>query len=227
MVLWFIERFHFYKIEFLVFVLTFFSMILFLSPSGHYLFITLTKAAPLFMGFLKFFLFASFGELISIRISAKAWRIPRGFLYSACLWGFIGSMVSLSFEFYSSGIKHLLSIGMLPGKESRLSYAFFTSLFNNLTFAPVMMSFHKLCHTYLELRFEKGKRNCSYEDVVDSIDWKNFFTTVCLKKIPLFWIPIHTLNFLLPPDYRVLVASVLSMVLGIFLTQKKKACSQS
>jgi hypothetical protein len=37
------------------------------------------------------------------------------------------------------------------------------------------------------------------------------------KTIPFFWIPAHTITFLLPPQYRVLYAALLSVVLGILL----------
>ena len=35
--------------------------------------------------------------------------------------------------------------------------------------------------------------------------------------IPLFWIPAHTVTFLLPTQYRTLFAALLSVVLGILL----------
>ena len=184
------------------------------------LFTNLTESFPLCMGFLKFFFFASLGELISYRISLKKWAFPRAFLAKAFLWGFIGVLVSFSFQFYSTGVKGLLLGGKLPFPELALSFAFFTSLTNNLTFAPLMMSFHKICHTYLDRLFEKKGGRISFENLMDSIAWKEFFKKVCLKKIPFFWIPIHTVTFLLPDVYRVLFASVLSCFLGIFLTLK-------
>jgi len=42
--------------------------------------------------------------------------------------------------------------------------------------------------------------------------------------IPFFWIPAHTITFLLPGEYRILFAAVLGIVLGVFLavaTMKK------
>lgn len=167
------------------------------------------------MGFLKFALLASLGELISFRFSLGAWAFPRGFFYKVFLWGFVGLFVAFSFEFYSAGVKGLLQKGKLPFGESQIAFAFFTSLLNNLTFAPLMMSFHKFWHTYIDLNFE---RKTSLEKTLDSISWKNFLGFICLKKIPFFWIPVHTLTFLLPEAYRVLFASFLSLVLGVLLT---------
>jgi prepilin signal peptidase PulO-like enzyme (type II secretory pathway) len=45
---------------------------------------------------------------------------------------------------------------------------------------------------------------------------------VVLKTIPLFWIPVHTITFMLPPHYRVVIAAYLSIVLGVFLVYSNK-----
>jgi hypothetical protein len=37
------------------------------------------------------------------------------------------------------------------------------------------------------------------------------------KTIPFFWIPAHTITFLLPPELRVLFAAALGIVLGVIL----------
>ena len=44
------------------------------------------------------------------------------------------------------------------------------------------------------------------------------------KTIPLFWVPAHTITFMLPPEYRVLFAALLGVMLGVFMslaTRKK------
>jgi hypothetical protein len=43
-----------------------------------------------------------------------------------------------------------------------------------------------------------------------------------MKTIPLFWIPAHTITFSLPPEYRVLMASFLSIALGGILAFAKR-----
>ena len=181
-------------------------------------FLLLTKDCPLLMGFFKFALFASAGELIALRVALRKWHFPQSFFFRILLWGVVGVAVAFSFDFYSLGVKSLQLKGKLPGAESLLAFAFFTSFFNNLTFAPLMMSFHKLSHVFLERLLEGKDKRLSLEAAVDSVDWKAFFKKVCLKKIPFFWLPAHTLTFLLPDMYRVLFAAFLSLLLGIFLT---------
>jgi hypothetical protein len=58
--------------------------------------------------------------------------------------------------------------------------------------------------------------------VVDKIDFYGFISFVVLKTIPIFWIPAHTVTFLLPPEYRVLMAAFLSIALGGILAFAKR-----
>jgi len=37
------------------------------------------------------------------------------------------------------------------------------------------------------------------------------------RTIPFFWIPAHTITFLLPPEFRVLFAALLGIALGLIL----------
>jgi hypothetical protein len=90
----------------------------------------------------------------------------------------------------------------------------------NLTFAPTMMLTHRMTDTWLDLRYE-GKY-AGVADVVACIDWNGFVSFVLLKTIPLFWIPAHTVTFLLPPEYRVMMAAMLSIALGAILAFAKK-----
>ncbi|NTV18536.1 MAG: Mpv17/PMP22 family protein, partial [Bacteroidales bacterium] len=48
-----------------------------------------------------------------------------------------------------------------------------------------------------------------------------FLKFVVGKTIPLFWIPAHTITFMLPDQYKVLFAASLSIVLGLILSYAK------
>lgn len=66
----------------------------------------------------------------------------------------------------------------------------------------------------------------SFGEVLDRIDWKGFVTFVVCKTIPVFWIPAHTVTFMLAPEYRVMMAAMLSIALGgILAFAKKKAAA--
>ncbi|MCR8744072.1 hypothetical protein [Romboutsia lituseburensis] len=95
---------------------------------------------------------------------------------------------------------------LLPGGKSKFVFAFFTSTIMNLTFAPTFMFTHKITDTYLDMKYESIK-DISMKSIADRIDLNRFLSLVIGKTIPLFWIPAHTIIFLIPGEYRVLFAA--------------------
>jgi hypothetical protein len=184
------------------------------------MFVTQTAIHPFLIGFAKFFVLATMGELLALRIVTGTWSAPKGLLQRAVIWGLLGVVIVLIFDIFAGGVMGSLKKGLLPGADSKLAFAFFVSTIMNLTFAPTMMLTHRLTDTWLDLRYE-GK-GTTLVDVVARIDWKGFVSFVLFKTIPIFWIPAHTLTFLLPPEYRVLAAAVLSIALGAILAFAKK-----
>lgn len=189
-------------------------------PATHQMFIAATAAHPYLVGFAKFFVLATMGELLAIRIVAGAWKAPGSLLLRAIVWGFLGMAIVLVFEVFAGGVSAVLRKGLLPGGDSRLAFAFFVSAVMNLTFGPAMMLAHRMTDTFIDLRGE-GK-GTGVSAIVARIDWKGFVSFVLFRTIPIFWIPAHTLTFLLPPEYRVLAAATLSLALGAILAFAKK-----
>ena len=189
-------------------------------PGTRQVFEFLTKAHPYLIGFAKFFVLATMGELLALRIVTGAWAAPRGLVQRAVIWGLLGMSIVLIFDVLAGGVAGSIKKGMLPGGESKLAFAFFVSTIMNLTFAPAMMLTHRMTDTWLDLRYE-GK-GASVPEIVARIDWKGFVSFVLLRTIPVFWIPAHTVTFLLPPEYRVLMAALLSIALGAILAFAKK-----
>jgi hypothetical protein len=93
----------------------------------------------------------------------------------------------------------------------------------NLFFAPTFMLFHRITDRYIELGDGQLKKiiHVPFKEVVDHIDFHHFLNFIVFKTIPLFWIPAHTLTFLLPENYRVLMAAYLSVILGFILSITK------
>ncbi|MEZ6853814.1 hypothetical protein [Halodesulfovibrio aestuarii] len=54
-------------------------------------------------------------------------------------------------------------------------------------------------------------------DRFKEIDWNIMWGLVLKKTIPFFWIPTHTITFLLPPDLRILFAAMLGLALNVIL----------
>ncbi len=178
-------------------------------------FLSFAKNLPLVAGFTKFFVLATIGDFIGLRIKEGSWKKPNYLIAKAFVWGLIGVVIVLIFSIFSSGVEFLQAENILPFEGSLFAFALFTSILMNLTFAPTMMAFHRITDTYLNLRSDN--KNVSFKDAVDDIKWNQFFSFIVLKTIPLFWIPAHTITFLLPNEYRVIFAAALGIILGLIL----------
>ncbi len=191
----------------------------------HQVFVELSTVHPYLMGFLKVGILATFGEILSARIKNGYYKIPVGLFYRFIIWGFLGMVFVFTFELFFSGTRTLLEKNLLPYLRSQAKFfnAFYSSVLMNLIFAPTFMSLHRITDTYIELGEGKISKIFSLrlENVVKSVQWDKFVGFVVLKTIPFFWIPAHTITFLLPSTYRVLTAALLSIVLGVLLSLKK------
>jgi hypothetical protein len=196
---------------------------LLLIPATHAVIISATLAHPYMMGFVKFFILATLGELLAIRIVGGKWSKPHGMAYKSAIWGVVGMMIVLMFEIYLSGVGGAAKKGLLfagGGTMGAVLAAFFISASMNLTFAPVFMAVHRMTDTYIDMRAEG--LSPSWPQVIAKIDWHGFITFVVAMTIPFFWIPAHTVTFLLPPEYRVLTAAYLSIALGAVLSYARR-----
>ncbi len=192
-------------------------------PQTHQIFIQLTSNHPYLMGFVKFSILATMGELLALRLAKKAWSLPAGLLFKVAIWGLIGVMITFMFSFYSAGVSSMLEgLNTSTGNRllSTLFRAFLTSLTMNLTFGIVFMALHRMTDTYIEMRFNRKKP--SLKELTQTINWDAFISFVVFKTIPLFWIPAHTITFLLPSYYRVVVAAYLSIILGVILVYARR-----
>lgn len=197
------------------------ALVLFVaSPATHTIFMNFTAAHPYLSGFIKFGILATMGELLALRIINKKYQKPYALGIRAILWGLIGMLITLMFQIFGGGIISAMDKGLLPGAGSGFLFAILTSVIMNFTFAPTFMAFHRYTDTVLDLHGELHRMPSSSE-VLTRIDWKGFVQFVIFKTLPFFWIPAHTITFLLPPEYRVLLAAALSLALGVILAFAK------
>ena len=190
----------------------------------------LNNSHGLAASFIKFAILATLGEVIALRIREGIyWRKGFGILPRAIVWGFIGVTIKIAFIIFSAGTPAVLEYLGVEKASSALSgpftitklvTAFFTSLAMNLIFAPVFMTFHKITDTHITWNGGTVKglfRPIHFGKIFSSMDWSVQWNFVFKKTIPLFWIPAHTITFLLPPHMRVLFAALLGIVLGVLL----------
>jgi hypothetical protein len=183
------------------------------------------------MSFVKFAVLATTGEVIGLRIKSGHYnRTGFGIPARAMVWGFLGLTIQLAFIIFSTGAPKFLeymgfeqasillqSSGLGAGK---LLVAFTISLTLNLIFGPVMMTLHKITDAHIEMnngRFLSILKPIKMGQILTGINWHVQWNFVFKKTIPFFWVPAHTVTFLLAPEYRVLFAALLGIMLGVFL----------
>ena len=194
-------------------------------PASREVFKTLSTDHPYLMGFAKFAVLATAGELLAVRLAKKEWTLPSYIVIRFLIWGVIGVWITYMMKIFGAGVGALMSQGLLPSPENALFNtfikAFFISATMNLSFGPTFMALHKCSDTYLDIR-ATGKRKITLANVIHKVDWEKFASFTLCKTVPLFWIPAHTVTFMLPTEYQVAMAAALSVALGIILNIKRK-----
>jgi hypothetical protein len=90
----------------------------------------------------------------------------------------------------------------------------------NTCFAPVFMTVHKITDMHISQHHGRLKSLITpikVKNILSALDWNVQWNFVFKKTIPFFWIPAHTITFILPANFRVLFAALLSVALGLIL----------
>ncbi len=207
-----------------ILVLCGFSSLL-IIPATHQVFVSVTQGYPYLMGFIKFAILATMGELLAIRIVSGQWQKTIGMMYKAIIWGVLGMCIVLMFDIYLNGVSSAIKKGLLHVGDGALSgvlTAFYISALINLSFAPVFMAVHRMTDIYVEMQCNNQGKQITLAAIVKQIDWNGFIQFIVFKTVPFFWIPAHTITFMLPPEYRVLLAAYLSIALGAILSYGRR-----
>ena len=197
-------------------------------PQTNKIYTYLNSIHPFILAFLKFSILATMGELLALRIISARWVKTKGVFTKAIVWGIVGITVVFMFMLFPLGIVGLVNKGVLYGGTGfgrTLLIGIYTSIVLNFAFAPVFMSVHRISDTFIDMRV--GGLKPKIGEVIEKIDWPAFIKFVMGKTIPFFWIPVHTITFILPENYRVLFAAYLSIALGIILAYAKKKAVNS
>lgn len=191
----------------------------------------LNASHGMWMSFVKFALLSTFGESLALRIKTGNYnRKGFGLIPRAIVWGFLGFTIKMAFVIFANGTPILLTYLGLENAQTALASGFSWSAFlvafsistaMNLTYAPVMMTTHKVTDTHIS---ETGGSigglfsPINVRKIFSELDWDTQWNFVFKKTIPFFWIPAHTITFLLPTDYQVLFAAALGVALGVILS---------
>lgn len=214
---------------FAVFVVVLF-LPFFVCESVYNFYNTFNSDHGMITAFIKFAILATMGEVIGLRIrTGKYFQKGFGVIPRAIVWGFLGLGIKMAFVIFAKGAPIFLeylgvkgAIASMKGEFSNVKFlsAFTISVTMNLIFSPVLMTFHKITDTHIINN--KGTvrglfRTFRFGQIIESLDWHVQWNFVFKKTIPIFWIPAHTLTFLLPENFQILFAALLGVALGVIL----------
>jgi hypothetical protein len=185
---------------------------------------------PYMFAYIKFFILAPFGEMLGLRIRKGIYH-EKGFglLPRAIVWGFLGITLKMAFDIFAHGAPAMLiNMGMQIPEDILYQSLSFRKVFVtftigaslNLFYAPILMVTHKVTDEHIKSTGGTLKGLFSplqFGKHLAELDWKIQWDFTFKKAIPFFWIPAQTVNFLLPENYRILVAAFYSIILGVLL----------
>ncbi len=177
-------------------------------------FVQLTKQKPYIMGFVKLFFLGTLGEILKSAFRRRTLKLDKLFA-RACVWGLFGLWFTPTFPLFAAGTAAIISSGLwFTGAQ-----AFSMSLWINILGGYAM--FMMVTHEYANYVIDQNGRKWNLTDWSRTIDRKFVFSF--LPKTLVFWVPAHTITFMLPPEWRVLSAALLAIVLGVILGVTRNA----
>ncbi len=211
-------------------VIIFFApFVLLKEVTAHYS--QINGSYPLMMSFLKFAILATFGETLGLRIREGIYNYKGfGLIPRAIVWGVIGLTIKLAFVVFDNGMQVFMEevagisgatrFGEMEMGLTKILIALSISIPLNVIYAPVMMTMHKITDTHImdNQGTVRGLfKPIKLAEITQRINWNVQWNFVFKKTIPYFWIPAHTITFLLPPQARILFAALLGIALGVIL----------
>ena len=193
-------------------------------------YMSMNNSHPYIMAFVKFAILATFGEMLALRIRTGVYYKPDfGVFPKMIVWGFLGIWIAFAMKVFAVGVPMIVEkIGAdglttamsQPFSAWKLLGAFCISVMMNTCFAPVFMTLHKVTDTHIQQHGGLMKSLITpipVKNILSKLDWQRQWDFVFKKTIPLFWIPAHTITFILPTEFQVLFAALLSIALGLIL----------
>jgi hypothetical protein len=180
----------------------------------NWFFFEFSPAHPYGASALKFLVLGTLGEWLGgvIRARGGLKPFPWARLWPKFfIWAFLGLLIRWTFSSFALLIPAQAAAGLLPEACARaggMAFAFSVSLEMNLLFSPLLMYLHRA----LDNLAARASRWDGMSTALYSIAW--------------FWLPAHTVTFLLRDEYRVLFAAGLSVALGAILGFAARPASQ-
>ena len=202
----------------------------FAVPDLMKIYTALNASHGLMVSFVKFAVLATAGEVLALRINCGIYYDAQfGLLSRIVVWGFLGIVLKLVFILFASGMQAVWRYLDLPVEmgfaqsgltAARIAGAFSVSFALNMIFSPVLFVVHSITDEHIRRcrgHFRQFLGMIPVHDILKSLNWSVIWHFSIKKTVPFFWIPAHTIVFLLPSQHRLLAAAFLGLVLGVIL----------
>ena len=165
------------------------------------MYLEFVKTYPVYSAMLQFALLGTLGDIISKWIIKKKIFMPLSALTLALKmleWAFLAVLIKYAFIGFNGFVDELVKQNYLP-QLNTLGKSFSISLSMNLQFGPFLVIMHRLLDNLIA-----RENNWAHID-------KGFLSLIW------FWLPAHTVTFILPKEYQIGLAAIWSVMLGIIL----------
>ena len=170
-------------------------------------YITFVIAHPLVSAIIQFALLGTLGEFVAKWIIHKKINIPFSgalILWKMIVWSFLAICIKFAFVGFNGFVDELVNshYHFLPElflEKGSFIRAFAISFFMNLQFGPFLV----IIHRWLDNLVIKDKTWAGIDKGLYTLLW--------------FWIPAHTITFMLPREFQITLAAIWSVALGLIL----------
>lgn len=165
------------------------------------MYVAQVTAYPIPMAMLQFAILGTFGEIVSKWVIKRNFKYPFNLVetvWKMIVWAILAIGIKYAFQGFLGFVDRLIEHHYLP-ELSRFGYAFAVSALMNAQFGVFLVLMHRVLDN-IPLKVK---------------NWKNLDKG--LYSLLWFWIPAHTMTFMLPPDYRIGLAALWSVFLGLIL----------
>jgi len=164
-------------------------------------YVELVSAHPILTAIIQFAVLGTLGDAVSYWIVKRKIFSPydiKTLFMKIIEWSILAVMIKYAFIGFHGFVEALIDNNYLPQLEG-LGKSFAISTSMNLQFGPFLVIMHRLMDNLMA-----GKQNWKNLD-------KGFYSLLW------FWIPAHTITFILPKEFQIGFAAVWSLALGIIL----------
>ena len=170
-------------------------------------YVELVKAYPLYTAMLQFAVLGTFGDVISKWMQQGKVFMPykaQTLILKMLEWAFLAIAIKYAFVGFQGFVDSLVSHQLLP-ELGLFERAFAVSVAMNLQFGLLLVMLHRFLDNL----------------IAQQSNWKNIDKG--MWSLIWFWIPAHTVTFMLDKPYQMGLAAIWSVVLGLILGYYNKS----